>query len=1390
VPTGKVQQSGTDVTAGVSATEVRSNINESRSGAIANESRPTELVSENAPPKKPVKQAPVYTFEKFPWQSIGSFNEGKKFDRSLMSDSEQIRTFVVEMFQGDLYWNTSLIIGVCFFSWLMSRWRFGIFGLMFVFLSASSVYRAEYRRFERNVRDDIQRVNAAERLEQNFESMNWLNNLLAKFWVIYMPALSETVLAIANEILKDMAPGFGIDALSLDQFTLGTKAPGIDSIKSYTKKGRDTIEWDWAFRFTPDDTSDMTKNEIERKVDPKVALGVRVGKAMISKKLPILVEKMSIRGRAKITLKFSLNFPHVKMVSISLLEPPKIDFSLKPVGGETFGLDVMSLIPGLSSLITTLINSNVGPILYAPNHLDIDVEELMAGQGRDTIGVIGITVKGANKLRDTINPYVQLFTDREPEKFVRTEIKAKVKDVRWNETKYILVSSLQQKLHLDVYNFSTEKKKGELFGSHEVELESLLQSDAQLGLSKPIEMAGKKKGFVNYDIRWFPVLRSEKSSTEDEGDVVDAPDSEVAVFKLIIHQVKNLDASATITGSLNPRAELYVDGELVKKYRTLKHSNEPSWEETTEFLVTQKSAASLSLIIKDTGSREGEVIDCLQEDLETLAFNVSEGSDIFTMKNGGEIRLTAIWKPLSLSSASGGAGYIPPLGVARLHIRYARDLLNLEAVGEVDPYCRVLLNKRLKFQTTFHSGTCNPDFDEVIYLPITAASQTISLELMDEQKVTKNRPLGKTNIKISDFTETDDNNNLLFKDGTNKVLSAQLRLDKKKPKGTVFYSLSFIPSIPVYSVRELEELDEREAAMVLRRKERAEEAEEWEELYKSSPDDYEWIDIEDKDEAEIERKEKMTLDQLLTYRSGTLGIHIIEGKVKKNESYIQVLVDDLGSPSLISAKASARVVDSEIGDVFIRDLPNSTITFRNTKKKQVKEAEQVIEETTLKTIDVLQKGYAVPYSISFGGISLKVQFEYIPSAIKLPPSETILDTGKAQIEFLDGENLQAADLNGKSDPFIMVKLGDIELFKSKVVRKTLSPTWNEGTTLPIISRSRSNAMLYVYDWDRTGKNELIGECKLDLSQLKAFSSELITFKLQPQGSIRARVTFAPEYMRPKVGAKEFGLSISYLTGAPLKGVGAAANLATGVAGAGAGIVTSSVGTGAGIVSGGVGAGAQVVTGGVGGVAKGGSSLIKSVLGGKKSKKSLNGNSRRPSIDGSVVGSIQGDAGSITSRSTQNGGTLATTERQHQRTGSQISTFTQAARGKKSTEGKLLIRSGTNLGKEAKLRVSLAIDGKLKEIFSTKAAKISNGVIRWDEETMFDAPKEAEVVFGGVVHHTFSKDTEIGTASIKLSEVVDRPRDITLELGQGEIVVSFRYSPELDSRHETPPPPGW
>lgn len=97
---------------------------------------------------------------------------------------------------------------------------------------------------------------------------------------------------------------------------------------------------DWRFSFTPNDVSDLTARQLKNKVNPKVVLAIRVGKGLVGKDFPILVEDMSFSGLLRVKIKLMAQFPHVKTVDLSFLGRPEFDYVLKPIGGETFGFDI------------------------------------------------------------------------------------------------------------------------------------------------------------------------------------------------------------------------------------------------------------------------------------------------------------------------------------------------------------------------------------------------------------------------------------------------------------------------------------------------------------------------------------------------------------------------------------------------------------------------------------------------------------------------------------------------------------------------------------------------------------------------------------------------------------------------------------------------------------------------------------------------------------------------------------------------------------------------------------------------------------------------------------------------------------------------------------------
>jgi Ca2+-dependent lipid-binding protein len=224
----------------------------------------------------------------------------------------------------------------------MTRFNLG-FGWLFILLATcSTYYMTSMARVRHRARDDIQRELIKTTLASEHESAEWMNQFLDRFWLIYEPVLSATIVASVDQVLSTSCPPY-LESLRLSQFTLGNKAFRVDKVRTFPRTESDEVLMDWAISFTPNDVSDMTVRQLASKANPKVELNIRVGKGPASVTFPILVEDMTFSGLLRIRLKLMTNFPHIQTVDASFLEKPLIDYVLKPIGGETFGFDMMNV---------------------------------------------------------------------------------------------------------------------------------------------------------------------------------------------------------------------------------------------------------------------------------------------------------------------------------------------------------------------------------------------------------------------------------------------------------------------------------------------------------------------------------------------------------------------------------------------------------------------------------------------------------------------------------------------------------------------------------------------------------------------------------------------------------------------------------------------------------------------------------------------------------------------------------------------------------------------------------------------------------------------------------------------------------------------------------------
>lgn len=741
---------------------------------------------------------------------FGALPGGFVEDESIQDTQTWLETRLEDKFYGDWYHNAGVIIFACLTTYIGTILGAGLAWVFLVMAICGTYYRTSIRRVRRNYRDDINRELAKTKLETDNETLEWINSFLVKFWPIYAPVVCKTIVGTVDQVLSTSTPPF-LDSLRLSMFTLGTKPPRLEHVKTYPKSEDDIVLMDWKFSFTPNDTSDMTARQISVKQNPKVILEVRIGKGIVSKALNVIIEDMACSGMMRVKMKLMLDFPYIEKVEICFLGKPTIDYVCKPIGGDILGFDT-NFIPGLSSFILEQIHANLGPMMYEPNVFPIELAKMLAGSPIDqAIGVVQIQFHGGQGLGapggGTPDPYV-LVTINGRTELARTRTIKQNANPSWNETINIVVTSLQDALDLQVFDYNEYRKDRDL-GNATFQLERLQEIEEYENETLEVFSNGKARGIITADIRFFPVLAETKL---EDGTVLPPPESLSGIARFTVEQAKDLDGTKSLIGTLNPYAVLLLNGKEVHTSKKLKRTNNPIWDDAhKELLITDRKSAKLGLVIKDDRDLAGDpIIGTYQIKLEDMLELTSKGQEWYNLANvkTGRAKMMLQWKPVALRGALAGGGYITPIGVMRLHFKNARDLKNLETVGKSDPYVRVLVSGVQKGRTVTFKNNLNPDWDEVIYVPVHTTREKLTIECMDEEVSHRDRSLGHFEVPVAEYAHQLESGEW----GTNdskKLITQALTFGKTRVnKGTINYTCSFFPAIPIVDPEE----EEREKA--------------------------------------------------------------------------------------------------------------------------------------------------------------------------------------------------------------------------------------------------------------------------------------------------------------------------------------------------------------------------------------------------------------------------------------------------------------------------------------------------------------------------------------------------------------------------------------------------
>ncbi|CAH8359575.1 unnamed protein product [Eruca vesicaria subsp. sativa] len=117
----------------------------------------------------------------------------------------------------------------------------------------------------------------------------------------------------------------------------------------------------------------------------------------------------------------------------------------------------------------------------------------------------------------------------------------------------------------------------------------------------------------------------------------------------------------------------------------------------------------------------------------------------------------------------------------------------------------------------------------------------------------------------------------------------------------------------------------------------------------------------------------------------------------------------------------------------------------------------------------------------------------------------------ALVEVVEASDVKPSDLNGLSDPYVKGQLGAYR-FKTKILKKTLSPKWQEEFKIPILTWDSPNILnIEVQDKDRFSDDSL-GDCQVNIAEFRGGERNDMWLPLQniKMGRLHLAITVTEE----------------------------------------------------------------------------------------------------------------------------------------------------------------------------------------------------------------------------------------------------------------------------------------
>jgi Ca2+-dependent lipid-binding protein len=211
----------------------------------------------------------------------------------------------------------------------------------------------------------------------------------------------------------------------------------------------------------------------------------------------------------------------------------------------------------------------------------------------------------------------------------------------------------------------------------------------------------------------------------------------------------------------------------------------------------------------------------------------------------------------------------------------------------------------------------------------------------------------------------------------------------------------------------------------------------------------------------------------ITLSSGILLVEIIDINYKKQFFDSDIYLNLATNFDKVSTETLQLSKNKYIFALLIDNCVDRETLIINIKQKKFGQS-KILAKTFIPIKDIVLSGNQLTAN----------EFKLNVNLICLNYIDNLTKQGSLYIIIHKATDLPAVDTNGLCDPYCVIYNGTDIVFKTKIIRKNLSPIWNEHIELTINNIDKVNLKLKVFDSQVFGIDRIISEMHLPIENVK------------------------------------------------------------------------------------------------------------------------------------------------------------------------------------------------------------------------------------------------------------------------------------------------------------------